>query len=149
MVANGEPLPRNATVIFYVKKTSQLPKDGGPCTGIDIDAIRCDSDGISVTWIEFFGGNADEHLRKAAHALRGTLTFKKSGILAQASVGDIIDTMMTAGREVTVCRDVVPGNDAHCLIKGIEQDELGMLLILQDAFKPDKFKACGDIVGLV
>lgn len=149
MVANGDPLPPDATVILYVKKTSQLPKDGGPCTGMDLDAFRCDPDGISVTWVEHFQTAEGDPLHAAAHALKGTLNFRKSGVIARARVGDIIEVMKKATREVGVRRDIVPGNDGHCLIEGISPDELGMLSILPDAFPSEAFKRCDEIPGLV
>jgi hypothetical protein len=116
---------------------------------MDVEALRCDDDGISVTWIEYFGGEGEEQLHAAAHALKGTMAFKKSGVLARATVGEIEDVMKAAGRDVSVLRDVIDENKAHCLIKGIGADELGELLALAGAFDPGGYVACTDVPGLV
>lgn len=134
MIENGGELPEEASVILHVPSGRQIPK-GGPCQRIDQDAFRCDNDGISVTWVEFFDDTAEEQIRQAALTMRGPLIIRKSGIIARAIVGDIRSTMASAGAAVTVCRDRQDYNEAHCLIKGLAPDNGGHLLALTLAFR--------------
>lgn len=146
-VANFDDLPQCATVILYVSKSRQLWVNG-ECLGLDQASFRCDPDGISVTWVEYFQGDANQQLAKASLAMRGTLKFKTSGMVARASVGALLATMKQAGREIRVRRDSQPANKGHCLIEGINPSESGLLLALATAFPATDFQSCKDIPGL-
>lgn len=133
IIAESGDVPRDHSVILLVSGGRVLRLGSNP--RIDQEAFRCHQDGISVTWVEFFSGSAEEQLQHAALAMKaGGLTVRKTGVVARARVGDIIDVMAKAGRAVTVCRDRLDHNEAHCLIVGIAPDELGLLLALTDAF---------------
>lgn len=135
-------------MILHVSKARQLPKGANVCEAIDQDAFRCDGDGISVTWVEYFEGEQDP-FRQAAFALKGDLQLKKSGILAAAKVRDIRNILSQVGLAGDVETDPQPTNNAHCLIKGITQDNLSALLALTRAFPSERFAPCSQIQGLV
>ena len=134
MILDGAELHESASVILHVPSGRQIPR-GGPCDRIDQDAFRCDEDGISVTWVEFYRGSRDEQIRQASLAMKGPLLIRRSGVIARAIVGDIREVMLSAGALVGVRRDRLDHNAAHCLIQGIPKDHGGHLLALTRAFR--------------
>ncbi|MDG2533775.1 hypothetical protein P6144_08965 [Sphingomonas sp. HITSZ_GF] len=144
-----EALPDDATVILHVSKGRQLPKDADICESIDQDAFRCDDDGISVTWVEYFDGQASEQFHQAAHAMKGAMKLRKSGVIVTAKVADIKAVLAEVGVSVEVVTDPQLENEAHCLIKGIQPENLTGLLALTQAFPRAGFIQCDTVEGLV
>lgn len=144
-IPNGGELPPDATIIFHVSGGRVRPK-GGPCSYIDADGFVCHDDGISVTWVELFG-NGDEAFAAAAVAMRGNKTFRSSGVVASANVGTLTTELAADGVDIAVVRDIIPENDGHCLIKGIEAGNIPKLMML--AAQISGFTAVPDIPGLL
>jgi hypothetical protein len=143
----GSELPDEACVIFHVSGGKKHPKTGGPCERIDLDALKCDEDGISVTWVEYFDGDPEERFAAAADALCACITVRKSGVIAKITVGQIKEALADEAVQVRVIRAQEYENQAHCLIEGIAPDNEGVLAVLADAVKD--FTPVTDVPGLI
>lgn len=150
MPDDGEDLPPEATVILHVSGGKTLPRPRPadcPCEHIDADALRCDDDGISVTWVEFFPGDEREQLRAASLAMKGPLTIRKSGVIARITVQKLLEAVSDESCDLRVVRDRQDHNEGHCLITGVSPADIGLLMVLADAF--EDFVPAAQIPGLV
>lgn len=136
-VPDGEDLPEDATIIFHVSggKTRPRPRpDGAPCEEIDADALKCDEDGISVTWVECFEGDSEEQLRLAALATACGIKVRKSGFFARIRVSELLNSLADQGAGIRVIRNRLAENEGHCLITGIDSDSIGLKMVAAEAF---------------
>jgi hypothetical protein len=131
-IPNGGELPDDATIIFHVSGGKRFPRTG-LCEYIDAEALKCDEDGISVTWLEHFPGKADEQFQRAALAMRGQMKVRKSGVVACVRIADLRTRLEADGNSISVVRDELPGNTGHCLIKGVQAEDMGKRLLLARA----------------
>lgn len=139
-------LPPHAALIFYVSGSKILPP-GGPCERIDAEGLKCHEDGISVTCVDLFPGDGAARLRSASLAMASTMKIRKNGFLAFLRVEDIHAAFEGQQLEVTVSRDMIDENPGHCVIQGIDQSDVGNLMVLAEAVKT--FCSVRDIEGLV
>ena len=81
-----------------------------------------DTDGVSVTWIEYFA-SADDPEAAAAAVIRATRTVRKSNALAKLNVGLVRRAGDLFGVDLDVEHDPLPENPAHSLIKGLTPNQ--------------------------
>jgi len=96
--------------------------------GVFPHAFEHDEDGVSVTWLEHFGGTITEQLAAARAAMGRVRRLRKSNRLAKLGVGKVV----AAGRPIKKVIDAVHDpideppdaqNTGHSLIVGISEDD--------------------------
>src|SRR5688500_14575770 len=100
-IPDGGDLPDNAIIIFHVSGGKRFPRTG-PCEYIDAEALKCDDDGISVTWLEHFPGEGEEQFQCAAIAMRGGMKVRKSGVVARVRVGSLREALGAEACSISV-----------------------------------------------
>jgi hypothetical protein len=117
LIPREDHVARHCRVSDYFEDNGQIRVNG--------DAFEPDSDGVSVTWLEFFPGSRAEQLTEVSATIRATRTVRQSHRLAIISVAAVIECRQTHGVDLAVEHDPItdpPSNLAHCLIKGIPND---------------------------
>lgn len=117
----GDRLPPEHHVARHCRK-NDLDWNGNTPIGILDCALTPDTDGVSTTWLEFFGSSDRKanmpHVRAAVTVF---LTPKPSNRLAVLNVGNIESAGAAAGLALRVIEDPFdvppPGNPAHALGK--------------------------------
>lgn len=97
-----------------------------------------DEGGLSVTWIEFFGGLTPGSKIAAACAFRESLPSKKlpsKGVFAYGRVLDVKATAQQYRKQVRVVHAPVDGNDGYAEIRHFTDEDLELL----DIFRSDVF----------
>lgn len=106
----------------------------GECKAITPEAFRVDPDGISVTWKEYFT-EPPEAIQQAAMEMKKARKPSRSGVLAQANVGRILEVATKLQLAAKVTHTPIDENRAHASITGWDPDR-GALLALTFAFRP-------------
>jgi hypothetical protein len=102
------------------------------------EAFRPGDDGISVTWVEHFGGSFNQALGKAREAIGRGLTLRPSHRLAKLKVGSIVALGETSKSRLAVIHDPVEEppekvNLGHSLIVGVQRDDENLKNLLARA----------------
>jgi hypothetical protein len=125
----GDPLPSTDHVLRHCRK-GDLKWDypGGTIRGVFPDAFEPDADGISVTWLEYFGGNSDDQLTAAREAMDRGRKLRLSNRLARLNVGAIVEAGTRVRKAVVVTHDPIDEppekeNKGHSLIEGVATDD--------------------------
>lgn len=144
----GKDLADEATIIFHVSGGRTRPRDRGhnPCDSIDADGLVCHEDGISVTWVEYFEQQSNP-MAAAAIQMRGELTFRSTGVIASANVGELRRSMTQILPEFRIVYDPQPHNKGHALIIGVADHDMGSKAALADLVKT--FISNKDVPGLI
>jgi hypothetical protein len=119
----GDVIPSSDDVLRHCNSTQYTDSDSE--IRFIGEAFTPDSDGVSVTWVQYFDGQPAESLAKAEAIVRSTRRVRPSHRLAIINVGDIARCGRAEGVALSVEHDPIddpPENPAHCLIKGIEAD---------------------------
>lgn len=132
-IANLGLLPPADTVLLYCSP-AKFEKDDSGYIAPSTDAFRCDDDGISVTWVEYFKPPPPS-LDQARQATEGSLAVKKTGVYAKATVASILELAKKQNLDVTVVHDPLEKNHGHSLITGWPLDD-AVRLVLTKAFPP-------------
>lgn len=127
----GDPLPLEHHVLRQCRRGDLKTEADGTITGVYPDAFEPDDDGISVTWLEYFGGSPEAQLLAARDAMNRIRRLRESNRLAKLNVGSVIDASAHLGRAVAVTHDPIEEppdrqNLGHSLITGVlaEDDDL-------------------------
>ena len=143
---NGAQLPDDATIVFIVSGGKKFPLTG-PCERLEVEALKCDDDGISVTCVERFEGGELRRFQEAARAAGAGIAVRKTAVVARIMVGDFRTFLEHDAGKVEIVLAKIPGNHGHCLIKGITEADGGLRLLASRAFKD--FVPVGEVPGLV
>jgi hypothetical protein len=123
----GDALPPEHHVLRHCRQ-GDLKVEDGTIRGVYPDAFDPDDDGISVTWMEYFGGSAVEQLIAARAAMDRGRKLRPSNRLAKLRVGTVVVISEAAGKIVTVIHDPIEEppereNVGHSLIQGIASND--------------------------
>ena len=143
---NGTQLPDDATIVFIVSGGKKFPLTG-PCERLQVEALKCDDDGISVTWVERFEGDELHRFQEAARAAGAGIAVRKTGVVARIVARDFRAFLEHDANKVEIVLAKIPGNHGHCLIKGITEADGGLKLLASQAFKD--FIPVGEVPDLV
>jgi hypothetical protein len=116
----GEPLPTQHHVARHCNPSDLLINGAGEPFGIKASAFAPDPDGVSVNWLEFFGGTREHNISGVRSVIKRQC--RRSHRLAILNVGEIHAIQNAAGASLTVVEDpddrLPPDtNAAHALIK--------------------------------
>jgi hypothetical protein len=109
--------------------------DGIP-VGLLPSALDPDDDGVSVTWLEYFGGQAAQQLQSVREVMSKRRRIRKNNGLAVLNAGKIIAVGQSLGTELRVEHDpdfeAGKENPAHSLIIGMrpDHDDLKIRLVV-------------------
>lgn len=128
------PVPLADHVMRFVPKNKQQrDPDTDAYQGLSAAAFALraeDAGGLSVTWVEYFGGQSPANLRAGAAAYRESLDSKKlgpTGLFAIAEVRDISSKAANYRKSVRVVHSPVPGNDGHAEVRHFTDDDMQLL----------------------
>jgi hypothetical protein len=114
----GDRLPPEHHVARHCRKNDLVWDGTGIATGVLECALTPDAEGVSTTWLEFFGGARQHNLSEVKRCQR--LMPRSSNRLAVLNVGNIENVGSGVGAHVVEDPDdppCPPGNPAHALIK--------------------------------
>lgn len=114
-------------VIMYASWSKFSRDENQQYDGLQPQAVRQDSDGISITWVEFFQPPPPSIHQACQAIVKGGTTIRKSGVFAIARAGKIRAIAREMGLSIQIERDPVPGNDGHALIKGWSTELVDLL----------------------
>jgi hypothetical protein len=120
----GDQIPDSDDVARHCRRTDWYRGDNDEISVLG-DAFVPDSEGVSVTWVQFFDVPKAEQLVAAFSIIRGTRRVRSSHRLAVINVGTVVSCGRRHGIDLNVEHDPIddpPPNLAHCLIKGIPAD---------------------------
>jgi hypothetical protein len=105
-----------------------LKVENGTIRGVYPDAFEPDDDGISVTWMEYFGGVPAEQLVAARAAMDRGRRLRESNRLARLKVNTILTAGAAVKRTLSVVHDPIEQplereNLGHSLVQGITTDD--------------------------
>jgi hypothetical protein len=124
----GDSVPDEHHVLRHCSGRAIERNDAGEAIGVTKDAFDDkDPDGVSVTWVEYFGEAPDPE-RAAIAAICGTLTVRRTHRFGKFNVGTIKSIGSDAGIALAVEHDPIPGNDGHSLLKGFVPNEHSELM---------------------
>lgn len=123
----GDKLPPEHHVLRHCRK-GDLKCEDGVIRGVFPDAFESDDDGISVTWMEYFGGSPDEQLGAARTAMSRGRRLRESNRLAKLEIDAILAAGKAIKRTLSVVHDPIEQppereNLGHSLIQGITPDD--------------------------
>jgi hypothetical protein len=116
----GHTLPLDHHVARHCNPTDLFINGAGEPFGVKPSAFVPDADGVSVNWLEFFGGTRQHNISGVRSVTKRQA--RKSHRLAIRSVGAVNAIQNTAGASLSVVEDpddrLPPDtNAAHVLIK--------------------------------
>lgn len=118
-MVKGDRLPASHHVARHCRK-NDLIWSGRVAVGVQEGAfVPNDADGLSVTWLGYFGGDRQANIAGVRSAIG--LTPKPSNRLAVLNIGNIERAGAAIGAGLLVVEDPFtdppPGNPAHALVK--------------------------------
>jgi hypothetical protein len=124
----GDAIPPENHVFRHCRKGDLKWDPDGTIRGVFPDAFEPDEDGISVTWMEFFGGSPAEQLEAARAAMDRARRLRASNRLAKLKVSTILAAGEEVKRVLFVVHDPIEQpqereNLGHSLIQGIAVDD--------------------------
>ena len=124
----GDALPSEHHVLRHCRKNDLKCEPDGTIRGVYPYAFDPDEDGISVTWMEYFGGSPAEQLITARAAMDRGRRLRESNRLAKLGVGTILVAGKAVGRILAVVHDPIEEppekeNMGHSLIQGIAAED--------------------------
>jgi hypothetical protein len=129
IAVKGDQIPDADEVLRHCRSTDW--SSDGRTEKVSGEAFIPDTDGVSVTWVQFFPGRRDEQLRAARAAIASGLKIRQSHRFAVIGVGEVVHTGRQRGVQLNVAHDPLQvgaiRNDAHCLILGIPIDDAMLL----------------------
>ncbi len=132
-----KPIPDDHHVARFVPKNKQKRHpDTDEFQGLSgaAFALRADDKGgLSVTWVEFFGGLDAATVKNAAIAYRESLPSKNiaaSAAFAIASGNAIKSSALRYKKRVRIVHDPVIGNDGHAEIRHFTDEDHELLDVL-------------------
>ncbi|MDR7153281.1 hypothetical protein J2W40_000075 [Sphingobium xenophagum] len=132
-MAARKALPDEDHVMRFAPQSRQIigpdGERGGPSPAA-FELREADKGGLSVTWVEYFGGFDRASRSAAAAAHRETLREKRlpaSAIFAWAKVAEIKAAGKVYRKAIRVVHDPVPGNVGHAEIRHFTDDDLDLL----------------------
>jgi hypothetical protein len=141
LVSEGDELPSPSTVVRYVG-LNQMEHIDGNLLGPLPTAFegRPTDDSLSVTWCEFFDGDADQQLRCAVESIRGSMNVKPKACFCVARTDHLMAAGATFGRTPRAVYLPVPGNAAHAGVydvapvdlAAVTEEELKLLSLLAE-----------------
>jgi hypothetical protein len=122
-----DPIPPDHHVLRHCRQRD-LKEENGVIRGVFPHAFEPDDDGISVTWMEYFGGSPAEQLVAARAAMDRGRKLRVSNRLAKLNVGAILAASNAIKRTLSVIHDPIEQplekeNLGHSLIQGIGNDD--------------------------
>jgi hypothetical protein len=116
----GDPVPDEHHVLRHCSGTVIERTGEDLAIGVTSAAFEDDDpDGVSVTWIEWFGASDDPE-RAAIDAIRATRTVRPRHRFGKFNVGLIKMAGSDAGVDLEVAHDPEPGNGGHSVIVGLK-----------------------------
>jgi hypothetical protein len=122
----GDRIPNTHTLVRHCPSTKlQFDDDANPVAPT-YEAFIPDDEGVSVNWLEFFGGTREECLRQTRGVLATTRTIRASHRLAIISVLAVLGVAQRRARTIWAEHDPIGpprANPAHSLIVGLIGDK--------------------------
>jgi hypothetical protein len=124
----GDALPPEHHVLRHCRKGDLKCDPDGTIRGVFPDAFAPDEDGISVTWMDYFGGSPPEQLEAARAAMDRGRRLRASNRLAKLKVSTILAAGEAVKRILAVVHDPIEqpperANLGHSLVQGIAADD--------------------------
>ncbi len=136
LTADGDDLPNPSRVVRYVPY-GKMRRDGDSdiCLGPAPSAFEAGPRHryLSVTWCEFFEGEADAQLRCAVEAIRGSkIGVRAKACFCVASAAEVLNAIADAGRVGRAVYHPEDDNAAHAGVHGVPSEEALLLSRLAD-----------------
>jgi hypothetical protein len=126
----GDRVPSDCSLALHCQPSVFLERDRlGNLTGVNVDALRVDDDGISTNWIEYDGGNFESACLILAD-LRTVRSSHRVGVMsvkAIEEIGEQSDVALHAAHDPITLPEP---NPAHALIIGVTPKDSELLLAL-------------------
>src|SRR5438045_2650945 len=94
----GDALPGDDHILRHCRTRDLKCDPDGTIRGVFPHAFEPDEDGISVTWMEYFGGSVTEQLVAARAAMNRGRKLRASNRLAKMKVSAILGAGETVGK---------------------------------------------------
>jgi hypothetical protein len=138
----GDPVPPEHHVLRHCRKGDLKCDPDGTIRGVFPDAFEPDEDGISVTWMEYFGGSPAEQLEAARAAMDRGRRLRASNRLAKLKVSMILAAGKAVKRVLAVVHDPIDQspereNLGHSLVQGITADDDDLRNRIANGVLPD------------
>ena len=127
-------LPPTDNVVRFVKNRLLRRDSDDNVIGVLPGAfeLREDETYLSVTWIEYFAGSAEERLEAAVRAVKEQLTVKPKDGFALAGVARLTEIAETVSVRIRITHEPLPKNNGHSGIRGLPRDHVDLLARLAD-----------------
>jgi hypothetical protein len=90
---------------------------------------------LSVTWIEYFTGSAEEQALGAIRATRAAQDCRPKSQFAIANVGKTKEAAASKGAKIRIVHEATEGNPAHASIRQLPDEDSALLeLLAEDVF---------------
>ena len=139
----GDPLPPSNHVLRHCRQRD-LKRDGpdAPVRGVFPYAFEPDEEGVSVTWMEYFGGSAPEQLTAALAAMERGRRLRAGNRLAKLRVSAILAAGRSVEKVLRVIHDPIEAppekeNLGHSLIQGIAADDDDLRNRIANVVRPE------------
>lgn len=135
MTAKGDELPNPSRIVRYVPYGKMRRDEDDNFLGPFPSAFeqREVDDYLSVTWCEYFTGEADCQLRCAIEAIRNSnWNVKAKACFCVADSPAVLRALKAAGRIGRVIYYPEDDNQAHAGVHGIEPEDMQVLALLAD-----------------
>ncbi|UWR30185.1 hypothetical protein K3758_01165 [Sulfitobacter sp. W002] len=135
MTAESEELPEQSRVVRYVPYGRMRRDEDDNFIGPAPSAFACRpaEEYLSVTWCEYFGGEAEQQLRCAIEALRNSeMDVKPKACFCVAKVAEICAVIAGAGKAAKAVYHPTDDNLAHAGLYGVQAEDAEIMALLAD-----------------
>lgn len=121
-IKKNDPLRDEHHVTRFVSWSKVARDKDGNATGLLWQAfkLREGEGSMSVSWNEFYGGNADEKLKSVVNAYRNALSPKPKDVFAVSNVGQLKKLGKQQKQNVRIVFTPTKNIPAHCSISRFE-----------------------------
>ena len=126
MIGKGSNLPETGEVMRYVSWNRLRKDENDNVIGVLPQAFehRPDEDALSVTWIDYFGGDRPKNIIASVHQLRSVMCVGESAAFAIGKVGKIKSVCTASGANaVRIVYSPSKANQAHSQIKRVPRED--------------------------
>jgi hypothetical protein len=133
----GDPLPADQHVLRLCRRGDLQWEADGSISGVFPEAFHPDSDGLSVTWVEWFGGEWKDQLVAARAAIARGRKIRVSNRLAVLDVNQVLAVGPQCNKLIEVIHDPddTPGKEnlGHSLVTGYVDTDKEVMNLLTTA----------------
>jgi hypothetical protein len=149
----GRNLPEAHHVVRLVSYARLEKDNSGNAIGLQFSAFQRkeNEEGLSVTWMEYFGGDRKQQIASTVKAIRASLTVGKKSGFAIGNVGEVKAACASRKHKIRIIHWPEDSNLAHAELRQFPRDDQTLLeqlatstwseLVLDSAIPPGALPA--------